>query len=255
VRTILTPVLLAAMFIVRTVRLKLYERTSCVANLKTPQSSLDQEEQITLNLLDMVEENSAITQRSLAAELGVALGLTNTYIKRCTKKGLIKVSQVPSNRYAYYLTPSGFAEKSRLTAEYLKQSFNFFRLARRQSGKLLQHCVDRGWTRIALTGKSDLTEITILSAAELEIKLAGIIDAKAATTTSAYMHLPVVSMLSQLGTLNALIITDMKKPQDTFNKAVQFFPRDKVLAVPILGVSRERDEQTSNPMSHLGGSI
>ena len=38
--------------------------------------------------------------------------------------------QVPLNRYAYYLTPQGFAEKSRLTAEYLAASFDFFRRAR-----------------------------------------------------------------------------------------------------------------------------
>ena len=222
-------------------------------NLKAPQSSLNHEEQITLNLLDMVEKNSAVTQRSLAAELGVALGLANTYIKRCTKKGLIKIRQVPSNRYAYYLTPIGFSEKSRLTAEYLKQSFNFFRLAKGQSGDLLQHCIDRGWTRIALTGKSDLTEITMLSAAELQIKLAGIIDAKAATTTSTYMELPVVSMLASLGTLNALIVTNMEKPQDTFNEAVQFFPRNKVLAVPILGVNRGRVDKSADTANGFGG--
>jgi DNA-binding MarR family transcriptional regulator len=215
------------------------------------QNSLDHEERITLNLLDVVEENSAITQRSLAVELGVALGLTNTYLKRCAKKGLIKVQQVPSNRYAYYLTPRGFAEKSRLTTEYLKQSFDFFRLARSQSGELLRLCADHGWTQIALTGKSDLTEITILSATELQIELAGIIDAEAATTTASYMNLPVVSKLSELGTLNALIVTDMEKPQKIFDEAVQFFPRNHVLTVPILGVNRERSEQFSDASANL----
>ncbi len=204
------------------------------------QKSLEQEKRITLNLLEVIEENSAITQRSLAAELGVALGLTNTYLKRCAKKGLIKVQQIPSNRYAYYLTPHGFAEKGRLMAEYLKQSFDFFRLARSQSGDLLRHCTERRWTRIALTGKSDLTEITILSAAELQIELAGIIDAEAAATTSTYMRLPVVSKLAELRTLHTLIVTNMEKPQETFDEAVKFFPRDQILTVPILGVNRER---------------
>jgi DNA-binding MarR family transcriptional regulator len=211
-----------------------------VASSDIFQKSLEQEKRITLNLLEVIEENSAITQRSLAAELGVALGLTNTYLKRCAKKGLIKVRQIPSNRYAYYLTPHGFAEKGRLMAEYLKQSFDFFRLARSQSGDLLRHCTERRWTRIALTGKSDLTEITILSAAELQIELAGIIDAEAAATTSTYMRLPVVSKLAELRTLHTLIVTNMEKPQETFDEAVKFFPRDQILTVPILGVNRER---------------
>ena len=214
-----------------------------MVSLKTSHNNLDQEERITLNLLDVVEENSTITQRSLAAELGVALGLTNTYLKRCTKKGLIKMQQIPSNRYAYYLTPHGFAEKSRLTVEYLKQSFDFFRMARGQSGELIQQCRDRGWTRIALTGKSGLTEITILSAAELQIELAGIIDATAAASTSIYMNLPVVKKLSDLGTLHVLIVTNMERPQENFDEAVQFFPRDQVLTAPILGVNRERNKK------------
>jgi DNA-binding MarR family transcriptional regulator len=217
-----------------------------------PQKALDHENRITLSLLDVVDENSAITQRSLAAELGVALGLTNSYLKRCAKKGFIKVQQVPSNRYAYYLTPRGFAEKSRLTAEYLKQSFDFFRLARSQSSELLKYCTQCGWMRIALTGKSDLTEITILSATELNIELAGIIDAEAAASTSNYMNLPVVSKLSDLGILHALILTDMEKPQRIFDDAVKFFPRNQVLTVPILGVNRGRAEQNSNTASALG---
>ncbi|MGL4729464.1 MAG: winged helix-turn-helix transcriptional regulator, partial [Bosea sp. (in: a-proteobacteria)] len=73
-------------------------------------------------LLASVEREAHVSQRKLASELGVALGLVNTYIKRCVKKGLIKVQEVPSRRYAYYLTPHGFAEKSRLTAEYLSWS-------------------------------------------------------------------------------------------------------------------------------------
>jgi len=223
-----------------------------VTGIQASQSTLDHEERITLNLLDVVEENSSITQRSLAAELGVALGLTNTYLKRCAKKGFIKVQQIPSNRYAYYLTPYGFAEKSRLTAEFLRQSFDFFRLARSQSGDLLQHCTEHDWTRVALTGKSDLTEITILSATELNIELIGIVDEAAAATTSTYMNLPVVNKLSELGTLHALVVTDMETPQKTFDEAVKFFPRDQILTVPILGVNRERTEQQSNTASNLG---
>lgn len=214
-------------------------------NQKTPQKSLDEKELITLNLLGLVEENSVITQRFIATKLGVALGLTNTYLKRCTKKGLIKIQQIPSNRYAYYLTPRGFAEKSRLTAEYLKQSFDFFRRARQNSDDLLKLCIKNGWTRIALAGKSDLTEIIILSATELNVELAGIIDAKAAETTSTYLNLPVVGKLSELGKLHALVITNMDDPQDTFDEAIQVFPRDRVLTVPLLRIKKRDTERAT----------
>src|SRR5664280_3632287 len=85
---------------------------------------------IILGLLEAVERDGAQSQRRLAAELGIALGLVNAYLKRCIKKGLVKVSQAPARRYAYYLTPQGFAEKSRLTVAYLSSSFSFFRHAK-----------------------------------------------------------------------------------------------------------------------------
>ena len=77
----------------------------------------DRDDSVTLNILDTVEQNEHISQRDLSRKLGVALGLANSYLKRCVRKGLIKVQQAPANRYLYYLTPKGFSEKSRLTAQ------------------------------------------------------------------------------------------------------------------------------------------
>jgi DNA-binding MarR family transcriptional regulator len=87
-------------------------------------NSKGKENSMTLELLEAIEEKSDVTQRRLARELGVALGLANSYLKRCERKGLVKIHKAPANRYLYYLTPKGFAEKSRLTAEYLSASFS-----------------------------------------------------------------------------------------------------------------------------------
>ena len=56
-------------------------------------------ERIVLGLLSSVETDGARSQRRIAAELGVALGLVNAYLKRCVKKGLVKVHDVPARRY------------------------------------------------------------------------------------------------------------------------------------------------------------
>ncbi|MBN8942085.1 MAG: winged helix-turn-helix transcriptional regulator [Rhizobiales bacterium] len=129
------------------------------------------------SLLASVEREAHVSQRRLASELGVALGLVNTYIKRCVKKGLIKVQQAPSRRYAYYLTPQGFAEKSRLTAEYLAWSLTFFRRARGECAELMAEARRRGWRNVGLVGGSDLAEIAILSAAEQGVTIAAVVDA------------------------------------------------------------------------------
>ena len=59
------------------------------------------QDQIVLGVLDAVDRDPSVTQRSMARELDIALGLTNAYLKRCILKGLIKVSQVPARRYAH----------------------------------------------------------------------------------------------------------------------------------------------------------
>ena len=93
-------------------------------------------------------------------------------------------------------------------------------------------------------GKGKANQI-INQATELNVKLAGIVDAQAAIDNTRYMNLPVVKTLSELGTVNALIITDMEKPQNTFDEIVQFFPCDQVLTLSLLGI-KQQNENTPN---------
>src|SRR5262249_16952581 len=136
---------------------------------------------IVLGSLESVERHGAQAERKLASDLGIALGLVNAYLKRCVKKGLLKIGQVPPRRYAYYLTPYGFAEKSRLTVEYLSSSFSFFRRAREDCSSVLKAANARGWNRIALIGVSDLAEIATICALEQGITIAAVVDCKART--------------------------------------------------------------------------
>src|ERR1041384_1636829 len=77
-----------------------------------------------LKLLEAVEEDSRVTQRSLANRLGIALGLTNIYLRRLVRKGYIKCVNVQSNRITYLITPRGIAEKARLTYEFMDYSLH-----------------------------------------------------------------------------------------------------------------------------------
>src|SRR5690348_8943386 len=133
-------------------------------------------DKILLGLLESVERNGGQSQRHLASELGIALGLVNAYLKRCVKKGLVKVAHAPARRYAYYLTPQGFAEKSRLTIEYLTYSFSFFRQARADCAKTLALAHENGCRRIALAGISDLAEIPLVCAFGRGVALVGGVD-------------------------------------------------------------------------------
>ena len=207
-------------------------------NTVSTQEALDSEAEITLGLLNAVHENSGITQRSASHELGIALGLTNAYLKRCIKKGFIKVSQVPANRYAYYLTPKGFSEKTRLTAEYLSSSFGFFRKARSQCSEMLEPCAAAGWRHVALAGTGDLCEVMTLCATDFPMELVGILDGR--SQGDQFSGLPVVSRLTALGNFDAVIVTDLSEPQATYDALIRDISPAHVLTPPLLKISREK---------------
>ncbi len=193
----------------------------------------------TLGLLDAVEDAEGLSQRTLAARLGVALGLTNALIKRCAKKGLLKVRQAPARRYAYYLTPKGFKEKSRLTAEYLSVSLNFFRRARVEYGDAFATCKARGWRRVALYGASELAEIAILAADEAGIELVAVIDP--GRNVAQFCRLPVARAMSKVGkpaSVDAVVVTDVIEPQAVFEGMLDELPPERILTPPLLHVSR-----------------
>lgn len=201
-----------------------------------------------LGLLNLVQDNSATSQRSMASNLGIALGLANAYLKRCVKKGLIKVGQAPTSRFAYYLTPKGFAEKSRLTAEFLSQSFNLFRHAQAEGRELLARCENRGWTRAALLGAGDLAEIMTLSARDFAVELITIIDAD--SDTDKHAGLPVVKEIRFPGDIDAVILCDISTPQETYDRARSRIPEERILVPRFLHVST--DSQASPETEEQG---
>jgi len=201
------------------------------------ESVSEDEAKITLGLLSAIEANSKVTQRSVARDLGIALGLANAYLKRCIRKGLIKVQQVPANRYAYYLTPQGFAEKSRLTAEYLTISLNFFRRARSECAEVFCQCDRQGWRRVVLAGTGDLAEIATLCANDAGVELAGIYDPEA--TESEFAGLPVSTDLEAFTPFDGIVVTAFRTPQESFDALTQMISADRIAAPALLGISRE----------------
>jgi DNA-binding MarR family transcriptional regulator len=205
---------------------------SSVAQDKGPD---EDNQRIMLGLLQSVERDGGQSQRRLAAELGIALGLVNAYLKRCIKKGLVKVSEAPARRYAYYLTPHGFAEKSRLTVEYLGFSFSFFRQARAECAEIFAYARNCGFQRVAVAGASDLAEIARICALESGVEIVAMVDSHVASAT--FVGVPVVASFAAIeGAFDAVVVTDLGAPQATFEAAAAIVGPDKVLAPRLLGI-------------------
>jgi len=203
----------------------------------------------TLELLSSVEDDQHLSQRKLALRLGVAVGLANRYLKRCAHKGLIKMTKAPARRYAYYLTPKGFSEKSRLTAEYLSHSFEFFRTAQSECQRTLRAAEARGWRRVVLFGAGELAEIATLAAREIDVELIAILAP--GRNEQEIAGLPVVTSLEDIPAADAVLITDIQNPQAAFDALKARFASERLLTPPLLHVTREALKKNGEDVTEI----
>jgi DNA-binding MarR family transcriptional regulator len=189
----------------------------------------DPDDARTLEILDAVQRNEQMSQRHLSRQLGVALGLANSYLKRCIRKGWVKVQQAPANRYLYYLTPRGFAEKSRLTTEYLSTSLSFYRQAGNSCSRLLDQCEHNHWQRLLLCGVSDLAEIATLRAMERNFVIVGIYDPT--SDREQFLGKRVWKLLDQADMHDARMLTEIAQPRER-HAEISGHPGDIPLLVP-----------------------
>ena len=86
---------------------------------------LTSQDEIQLKVLRMLHDQPDLSQRNLAKELGVSLGGINYCFKALLEKGWVKLDNFSQSKhkfgYVYLLTPSGLANKSRLTVCFLKR--------------------------------------------------------------------------------------------------------------------------------------
>ena len=193
------------------------------------------EDATTLGILNAIDDKNDITQRHLAARLNVALGLTNSYLKRCVHKGLVKVHQAPANRYLYYLTPKGFTEKSRLTSAYLSSSFNFYRGASTSINQIYQKCEENNLNNLLLCGISEIAEIALIRSHDHNLKITGVFDPE--SKKESFLGLPVIKNIEKISSYDAYIITALEDAQNLYSLIVDKIDSNLVFTPSILGIN------------------
>jgi DNA-binding MarR family transcriptional regulator len=151
-------------------------RPAPAAQAAPRRAALDVEDRRNLQALEAIADDAHITQRSLAAKLGMALGLTNIYLKRLVRKGYVKCVNVQSNRLRYLVTPTGIAEKTRLTYEFMEYSLFLYGQVRQHLSVVLRSAVQENRKRIAIHGTGEAAELAYLSVAELGLELVAVFD-------------------------------------------------------------------------------
>jgi len=98
-----------------------------------------------LHILEALEREPATTQARLAAQLGMAVGSVNWYLKQLIRKGYAKVTQMERRRLKYFVTPQGLALKARLTSEYMEASLRVYRELRQAAREALAQVRGAGY--------------------------------------------------------------------------------------------------------------
>ena len=119
-----------------------------------------------LNLLEHIESDPDITQASLAAKLGVAVGTVNWHLKRLIKKGYIKAKRAERKKLRYIITPQGIALRARLTVAYVENSMTLYRQIRQQAREALSVAQKNRHKTVAIVGQGDIADVCRLTCLE-----------------------------------------------------------------------------------------
>jgi len=189
---------------------------------------MDLQGQRDLLLLSELDRDGGATQRTLSTKLGVALGLTNLYLKRLARKGHIKITTIPRNRIRYLLTPQGFSEKSRLTYLYMQYSLSYYRDMRTRLKEMMSTFDGSHGLRVVIYGTTELAELAYLSLREMNIDCVGFIDG---SSRESFLSCPVSSPEGIVDwQFDRVLIADLDHAAACEKQLIQSgVPREKVL--------------------------
>ena len=169
-----------------------------------------------LEILTAIGAGAPVTQRALAEQLGVALGLANLCLKRLAGKGFIKIVEFPKKpaarkRLRYVLTPKGMAEKSRLSYEYMAYSLHLFRRTRGHLRETMARFHEGGMKRFALCGVGEAAELAYLTLKEFGLEPVGIFAGEGG---GHFLGLPVrpVSELP-MADVDGIVVATFERPE------------------------------------------
>ena len=158
---------------------------------------METHEHYTHRLLTEIGAGSQVSQRSLARTLGIALGLTNFLVRRLVRKGWVRMIHIKPNRVSYLLTPTGIAEKARMSRDSLRYSVRLYtevrNRIREQVADVAAQCrtidpADDSRTKVVFFGTGEIAEIGYICLQETELHLVGAVGD---TRKSRFFDVPV----------------------------------------------------------------
>ena len=107
-------------------------------------------------ILDQIAGNPAISQRALARDTGISLGLTNLTLKKFLKTGYVQVTRLDKRKLEYLLTPKGFLAMTQRTYRYVSRTITEYQRLKGQLVCLLQGLQQQGYESFLIHGDGEI---------------------------------------------------------------------------------------------------
>jgi DNA-binding MarR family transcriptional regulator len=117
-------------------------------------------------LLNEIARDPLVTQAGLSAQLGIAVGSVNWYIKRLVQRGWVKVSHLDRTRLKYDLTTEGMQIFTQRALLYARDSLKVYRDMRIKAKETAANLERQGVTEVYLPGDDEMTDIMRLTCLE-----------------------------------------------------------------------------------------
>ena len=188
-------------------------------------------------ILDLIEKNQHVTQREMAASIGVAVSMVNGYLDEYEQKRYIKRKYLSTKTVEYFVTKKGVERKKVLNFSYLNASLKINKSAKENIVRFLSQFIEKGFKNILLYGAGEVAEIllqTIIIDKEIPLNILGIVDDDVNKKSQTLLHTKIISIfdiekiehdgiLISSYTNNDLILKKLLQANYDNNKILQFF--------------------------------
>lgn len=115
-----------------------------------------------LKVLEVLSENSHVSQREVAEKTGFSLGMVNLILKRLMTTGYIKVANLNARKMKYILTPMGITEKMSRSYQYFVRAYRTFHESQLRIERMLDHMIQKGHRKFVILGDGEVADMVEL---------------------------------------------------------------------------------------------
>ena len=146
-----------------------------------------------LRLLEEVDATADLSQRTIAGNVGIALGVVNVLVKSMVKRGYIRATRLSWKRWAYFLTPAGVSRKVQLSANYVDRFMDHYRRVRALVSETIDVDSIESHHVVAIYGATDLGELIYLVLKDAGVERIEFLDD---SRTGHFLGMPIHSLES-----------------------------------------------------------